>query len=393
MENIINHMLVIENGLILYGEELEPLKASVVIEEDQITDITTSKVYKGKKIDANGSIIAPALVNSHIHLGDSVAKDLGDGKDISDIVKPPNGLKHKILAETSSEDIVASMKESIIEMLSTGTTTFIDFREGGLEGINLIKEATEDLPIKKIVLGRDGSFMDDKTRPKLLRETIIKLLKSCDGIAASGLGEISDETASIITDECRKQGKISAIHVAEYEELQINSLNEYGATEVARALQTGFNMLVHLTEPLSDDLKLLSSSNPSVVCCPRSNGALNVGIPPIKELHDHGINLLLGTDNVMFNSPNMLQEMEYSLKVTRGYYKQYFSPEEIFKMATVNAGKALDMNIGYLKEGMAADLIIIKQNSLNPILSIINRTNKENIKFVISDGNIFNSQI
>ena len=383
-------MLVIENGLILFGEELEPLKASVVIEEEQITDITTSKVHKGKKIDANGLIIAPALVNSHIHLGDSVAKDLGDGKDIADIVKPPNGLKHKILAETSPEDIVGSMKESIVEMLSTGTTTFLDFREGGLEGINLIKEATEDLPIRKIVLGRDGSFMEDSNSPEFLREIVSKLLKFCEGIAPSGLGEINDETASIITEECRKQGKISAIHVAEYEELQLNSLNEHGATEVARALKTGFKILVHLTEPLSDDLKLLSSSNSSVVCCPRSNGALNVGIPPIKEMHDHGINLLLGTDNVMFNSPNMMQEMEYSLKVTRGYYKQYFSPKEILKMATVNAGKALDMNIGYLKEGMMADLIILKQKSLNPILSIINRTNKDDIKFVISEGDIIN---
>ncbi|GAB4314516.1 MAG: amidohydrolase family protein [Methanobacteriaceae archaeon] len=383
-------MLVIENGLILFGEELEPLKASVVIEEEQITDITTSKVHKGKKIDANGLIIAPALVNSHIHLGDSVAKDLGDGKDIADIVKPPNGLKHKILAETSPEDIVGSMKESILEMLSTGTTTFLDFREGGLEGINLIKEATEDLPIRKIVLGRDGSFMEDSNSPEFLREIVSKLLKSCEGIAPSGLGEINDETASIITEECRKQGKISAIHVAEYEELQLNSLNEHGATEVARALKTGFKILVHLTEPLSDDLKLLSSSNSSVVCCPRSNGALNVGIPPIKEMHDHGINLLLGTDNVMFNSPNMMQEMEYSLKVTRGYYKQYFSPKEILKMATVNAGKALDMNIGYLKAGMMADLIILKQKSLNPLLSIINRTNKDDIKFVISEGDIIN---
>jgi len=381
-------MLVIENGLILFGEELEPLKASVVIEEEQITDITTSKVHKGKKIDASGFIIAPALVNSHIHLGDSVAKDLGDGKDIADIVKPPNGLKHKILAETSSEDIIGSMRESLIEMISTGTTTFIDFREGGLEGINLIKEAAEDLPIRKIVLGRDASFIENINSPKFLREIVIKLLKYCDGIAPSGLGEISDEAASIITEECRKQGKISAIHVAEYEELQLNSINEYGATEVARALKKGFNMLVHLTEPLNDDLKLLSSSNSSVVCCPRSNGALNVGIPPIKEMHNYGINLLLGTDNVMFNSPNMLHEMEYSLKVTRGYYKQYFSPEAILKMATVNAGKALDMNIGYLKEGMVADLIMIKHKSFNPILSIINRTNKDDIKFVIIEGDI-----
>jgi len=383
-------MFVIENGLLLYGKKMQPLKASIVIEDEQITEITTSKIHKGKKIDANGFIIAPALVNSHIHLGDSVAKDLGDGKDITQIVKPPNGLKHKMLAETPPEDIIKSIRESIMEMISTGTTTFVDFREGGVEGIKLIEDAAENLPIRKIVLGRHNSFIGNQTSGEFIRKIVKKLLKSCDGIAPSGLGEISEDVASIITEECKKQGKISAIHVAEYEELQRSSLNKNGSTEVARALKHGFNMLVHLTAPFNDDLNLLADSDASIVCCPRSNGALNVGIPPIKEIHDHGINTLLGTDNVMFNSPNMLREMEYSLKVTRGYYKEYFPPEEIFKMATVNAGKALNMDIGCIKEGMLADLIIVKQISHNPILSLINRTGKENIKFVISGGNILN---
>ncbi len=60
-----------------------------------------------------------------------------------------------------------------------------------------------------------------------------------------------------------------------------------------------------------------------VVSCPRSNGSLGVGIPPIMDMIDRGINVCLGTDNVMLNSPNMFKEMEYALKVTRGYYKEY----------------------------------------------------------------------
>jgi hypothetical protein len=37
------------------------------------------------------------------------------------------------------------------------------------------------------------------------------------------------------------KGKISAIHAAEYEEVQENSLNVTGKTEVERALKTGFD--------------------------------------------------------------------------------------------------------------------------------------------------------
>jgi len=125
-----------------------------------------------------------------------------------------------------------------------------------------------------------------------------------------------------------------------------------------------------------------------VVCCPRSNGALSVGIPPIKEMWARGINLLLGTDNLMFNSPNMFREMEYALKLTRGFYKEYFPPVEILKMATVNAGQALNMDIGCLQEGMLADIMIVEQLSDNPVLSLINRTESKNIIGLVTDGKL-----
>ena len=125
-----------------------------------------------------------------------------------------------------------------------------------------------------------------------------------------------------------------------------------------------------------------------MVSCPRSNGTLSVGIPPINDMLKHKINVLLGTDNIMFNSPNMLREMEYALKVTRGYYREYFSPLEIFKMATINAANAFNLNTGCIKEGSTADIIIVKEFSDNSILSIINRTEPEDIVGLITEGKI-----
>ena len=215
-----------------------------------------------------------------------------------------------------------------------------------------------------------------------------KLLESCDGIGLSGFGEIRDDVASLITKICKKQGKISAIHAAEYEKIQMDSIESTGKSEVQRAVESDFNMLVHLTAPMGDDLKLVGNSSSSVVCCPRSNGTLSVGIPPVKDLFKHKINVLLGTDNIMFNSPNMLREMEYALKVTRGYYKEYFPPVEILKMATINAANALKMDTGCIEEGKTADIIIAKQKSEDPILSIINRTEPSDIKNTIIEGNL-----
>jgi len=380
-------MITIRNGLVLCGPEMEPVHANVLIEDNIITEVSPY-ASGGRKIDAKGCIVAPALINSHVHLGDSVAKDRGNGEKIEKIVKPPYGIKHQILKKTPKKGIIASMSSTMLEMLDTGTTSMVDFREGGIEGLQMAYEASKGIPIRRLVLGRHESFLNTSNELQQIREDSKLILNSADGIGLSGFGEISDDAAKIITETCTKEGKISAIHAAEYEEVQIESLKATGKTEVERALETGFKLLIHLTHPHKDDLDILAKKNVPVVSCPRSNGSLAVGIPPLKEMWDRGIKLLLGTDNIMFNSPNMFREMEYALKVTRGYYRQYFSPLEILKMATVNPGRSLNLKLGYIEEGMLADIMLVDQLSTDPILSLLNRTESKNIIGLITDGKV-----
>lgn len=386
-------MLNIKNGLVLYGPHMEPTNANILIEDNQIVEVSPHALG-GKEIDASGCIVSPSLINSHVHMGDSVVKDIGDGKSIESIVKPPHGLKHQLLANAEPQEIISSMRSSLQEMLDTGTSSIVDFREGGINGVSLLKEAGENIPLRKMILGRHDCFLQTfphplthKMKSEIGKKTL-KILESADGIGLSGFGEINDDMVNLITETCTRAGKLSAIHAAEYKEVQQNSLNITGKTEVQRALEADIDILIHVTSPLNRDLELITKTGKSVVCCPRSNGALSVGIPPIKDMWDKGINLLLGTDNLMFNSPNMFREMEYALKVTRGYYQEYFPPVEILKMATVNAGPALNLNIGCIEEGMLADIMIVEQLSDNPILSLINRTESKNIIGLMTDGNL-----
>lgn len=380
-------MITIVDATVLYGDDLEAIRANIMISDEEIVEVSP-RVSKGKIIDGRGCIVAPALINSHVHLGDSVAMDWGDGKPIEEIVKPPEGIKHHILAYTPNSTQIDFIKNSMWEMLKTGTTTFVDFREGGKEGIDIINRAAEQVPIRKVVLGRHPSFLDPQSTQQEIARNIEELIEICEGIAPSGLGEITDSTAAAITQTSRKYGKLSAIHVAEYEQVQNDSLNTTGKTEVQRAIEAGFHLLIHLTAPLKDDLELVAENGTPVVCCPRSNGALAVGIPPLKDMFEAGIQILLGTDNLMFNSPNMFREMEFALKVTRAYYREYFPPEEIIKMATVNAAQALKLDAGSIYEGKLADLMVVEQISNNPYLSLINRTEPGNIKNMVTEGQI-----
>lgn len=365
---------------------MEVRKLNIIIQDNEIVELTR-RGSEGKVVDGQNCVAAPALINSHVHIGDSVAKDVGDGQPIDKIVKPPDGIKHRILAETSPEKMMVSMRNSMKEMLQTGTTTFVDFREGGLEGIEILEKASENIPIKKIVLGRHHAFHKSKNLAEV-KKASIEILNHCEGIGLSGFGEIKDDVASFIVDTCNEMGKLSAIHVAEYLKLQNESLKLNGKTEIQRALDAGFKLLIHMTEPLGNDLEAVGKSDSTVVSCPRSNGSLSVGIPPLQEMLNNGVNVALGTDNLMFNSPNMFSEMEYALKVTRGFNKTYISPLEIFKMATVNPARALSLETGMIEEGKTADIMLIKGVSGDPILSIINRTGSNGVNILIKDGSI-----
>lgn len=187
-------MLNIKNGLVLYGPELEPKKANILIEDNYIVEVS-AHASGGREIDVKGCIVSPSLINSHVHLGDSVAKDIGDGEPIENVVKPPNGLKHRLLAKTDPSDIRSSMRNSLKEMLGTGTTTIVDFREGGVNGISQIDEASKDIPIRKIVLGRQNTFIKDPSYKSgaehlnddfdEIRKNSLELLKYADGVGLS----------------------------------------------------------------------------------------------------------------------------------------------------------------------------------------------------------------
>ena len=377
-------MFTISNGIVLKGHNLEPCRENIVVDEGKIIEIS-KEAYEGKIIDVDGAVVCPSFINAHIHIGDSIIKDEGYGLSLSEMVKPPNGVKHLALKNADDDELISAMRQSMIEMIESGTTHFIDYREGGIRGVKLLKKASSDLPIKAIVLARDDSFYGSDPDLRKVKIAIHKLLKIADGIAPSGFGEITDEVACLISEECEKRGKISSIHVAESESNQIESLNKYNSTEIKKGVKFNFNQLVHLTNPKNNDLDLISNQN--VVVCPRANAALNVGVAPLSKMLDLGIKPVLGTDNVMLNSPNMLRELEFTLKLMSLYNNSYINPKDLIQMATTNIAHFNINNVvekSAICQGNFAEFIIFKSFSKNPYLNICNRLETKNILYIIN---------
>ncbi len=377
-------MLTIKDGIVLKGQDLTPVRENIVIDDGKIIEMAKD-VCEGKIIDATDSIVCPTFLNGHTHIGDSIIKDEGYGLSLGEMVKPPNGVKHKALANAEDGEIIDAMKKSMWDMFESGTTHFIDYREGGIKGVELLRKASKNLPVTPVILGRDDSFYGQNPDLRKVKIAIRKLLKLADGIALSGFGEISDEVASLITSECRKAGKISSIHVAESMHLQDDSLRDFNKTEIQRGVDADFDQLVHCTNLRNNDLELIKNSN--VVVCPRANATLNVGVAPLNEMFSKGIKPLLGSDNLMLNSPNLFRELEFSLKIMSVYYKNYLNPKDLLKTATTNICN-FEIN-RYIEKpvidvNQEANLFISKKYSKNPYLNIINRCGTKDILYIMN---------
>ncbi len=393
--------MLLKNISALLGKELSYKETTSIKIQDgkflQISpDITDSSAF-----DCEGLIAIPGFVNMHTHIGDSIAKDHLLSASVDSKIHPVFGAKRKILKNSSPTHLQNFMKNSCQSMIANGITTFVDFREGGLDGVLLLNDVISKIPIRSIILGRAEFYQSpDEIKknlqpPKKVTESLDSLLKSCDGIGISGANENSDSTLKRYS----KTKKIRAIHSAETAQSYSVSKKMTKKSEVTRALQAKPHFLVHMTFANSNDLKKTSKLARGIVVCPRANASLAEGIPDVQLMTKSGCTVAIGTDNVMINSPDMFREMDYLWKVSMAIHKKRIDPKQILKMATVNASKILAKKIGIISKGFFADCILIEKHSIDlepmhdPHASLVHRATSKDIRAVIIGGKIVHGKI
>ncbi|MGI0047710.1 MAG: amidohydrolase family protein [Nitrosotalea sp.] len=391
--------MLIRNVSLLYGKELDHIvKTNVSISGKYIKsvgkDLTPGS--KEKVVDCEGLLMMPGFVNSHTHIGDSIGKDVGINSDVESKIHPVSGFKQRILNNSEISHLTNFIRNSCISMIQKGITTFIDFREGGLEGINILKNASSGIPIRPVILGRINYYQDSKlirqnvSLPDSKKADLANLLKNCNGLGISGPNEFSNS----VLKHFSKQKTMRAIHSAETDESNKISKRITQKTETQRALLAKPDLLIHMTYASKSDLLFVAKNKAGIVVCPRANGALAEGIPNVNLMMKAGCNVTIGTDNVMVNSPDMFKEMDYLWKVSMGMNKIRISPKSILKMATVNAANAFDNKIGVIQRNSFADCIFVEKHAIdlepmhNPYAAIVHRASESTIRAVMFEGEL-----
>ncbi len=363
------------SGIVVGGADFEAVEGSVVIEQGVIKEFNEEKL-----LEEPTSIIVPAFVNAHTHIGDSVSKE-PPSLPLEQLVGP-GGFKHRILAETPYGELVAAMRETLGDMFATGTQLFADFREGGVAGATALRAALQPgaggvgVSPRVTILGRPAQSVST--------DELEALFALVDGIGMSSVADHDPEAVRRLATAAKSRGTLFALHAG-----------ERTAEDIRGALELEPDYLVHLTHASPNDFTEMRDKNIAAVVCVRANLVTGSGVPPVKQMRAAGVTVAVGTDNVMLNAPDMLTEMEFVAKLLR------LDDREVLQMCTLNAARVLQEaeSIGSIEDGKRANLVVISTETANmrhvrdPVKGVVRRATRNDIKAVVHEGDLYRNVI
>ncbi|NJL21670.1 MAG: amidohydrolase family protein [Leptolyngbyaceae cyanobacterium SM1_3_5] len=396
-------MLELSDCIVLHGAELIPHHCDrLVVKSDTIDRLDLGAPVQA--IDHGAIVVMPGLYNAHTHMGDSCLPDGATGMTLEQGFFRPHGYKYRELAKRSPAEHLEHIANHLRYMAQTGTIAHVDFREQGVAGAELLKAASEQTGVRSIVLGQfhDLPFTEaelEANRSSLQAEAIAELkaiLTVADGFSESTMNDLTDrawqEIRAIASD------KIRAIHCLENDGYRSLSVTRTGRGDLERAIDLyDPDLIIHATVATAEEIALLSRDRRNVVLNPRANANLGLPLPPIAALLESDANLLLGTDNGLLNSPNLLAELDFTYKIAKSQFGDAIRPEprSILQMATSNIRAFLGGDTyGYLEAGLPADLVLLDftqphlRSTRNVVASVVSRITPADLLLTMRHGQV-----
>ncbi|USH00384.1 amidohydrolase family protein [Thermococcus argininiproducens] len=395
--------ILIKNGRIIYGENLDIINGDIYIEGNRI-----AKVGRGLKlsaeyvIDANGKVISPGFINAHTHSPMVLLRGLADDLPLMEWLQEYVWPVEKKL---TSKHIYWGALLGILEMIKGGTTTFVDMYFHMEE----VAKVVEKTGIRAYLSYGMVDLGDEEKRNVEIKETLklLEFIKKLDSPRIEFLFgphapyTCSPELLKWVREKANETGKMITIHLNETKREVQDIKEKYGMTPVEFLDELGFlgdDIIAAHGVWLSDkEIEILAKRRVTIVHNPASNMKLASGVMPIEKLLKAGVNIALGTDGAASNnSLDMLEEMKLAALVHKVHTLNptVADAKTIYKMATQNGAKALHLNAGIIKEGALADIAIIDFNKphLRPITNVVSHlvysASGNDVETVIIDGEI-----
>lgn len=384
-------MLVIGNGRLVTRDPGNPFyeNGAVAIEGTVIKKVGTTEEIKkecpqAEYVDAKGGVIMPAFINTHEHIYSAMARGLSiNGYSPNGFLEILDGMWWTIDRHLTNERTRQSARATYLDSIKNGVTTVFDHHASFGEihdSLFAIEDAAKEMGVRTClcyeISDRDGL---DKAREAVMENAawIKHALADDTDMLAGMMGmhaqfTISDETMELAA--ANKPAEVGYhIHVAEGIEDLHDCLKKHGKRIVDRLMDCNIlgskTLLAHCIYVNPHEMQLIKDTDTMVVHNPESNMGNACGCPPTMEIVHRGILTGLGTDGYT-------HDMTESFKVANVLHKHHLCdpgaawaevPQMLFEGNAKIANRYFKKQLGVLKEGAAADVIVTDYYPLTPM--------------------------
>jgi 5-methylthioadenosine/S-adenosylhomocysteine deaminase len=404
--------LVVRNGTIVTVDPQRRVipHGAVAVEGGRIAAVGAEAEVDGQfrareVLDARGGVVMPGLVNAHTHAAMVLFRGIADDLKLMEWLQ-----RYIFPAEknnVTAEFVRAGTRLAALEMIRSGTTTFVDMyyfedqvaeacKEAGLRGV--LGSTLIEFPAPDSKTIPDALDYADRFLKRWANDPLVVPAVAPHSTYLAGPETL--KAARALADRYRAP---ILIHLSESADEQAQVRQRYGRTPTEHLQQLGIlrrGLLgAHGIWLTPSDRTLLKEAGVGVAHCPQSNMKLASGAAPVREMLAEGMRLGLGTDGAASNNDlDMFEEMltaAFLAKHTSGDPTVAPAPA-VLEMATLGGARALGMEdrIGSLEPGKRADLVVVGLDEprlhplYDPVSHLVYAAKGADVRDVVVEGRV-----
>jgi cytosine/adenosine deaminase-related metal-dependent hydrolase len=406
--------LLIRGGLIVtMNDAFEVLEGDVSIRDGRIAAIASNiATPHDRVVEARGGYILPGLIQTHIHLCQTLFRGYADDLPLMD------WLRRRVWpmeAAHTPASLRAAARLATTELLCSGTTSVLTMET--VHDTDVVFDAVAESGLRATI---GKCMMDfDAQVPARLQETTrasidesLALRARWDGRAG---GRVRAAFAPRFAVSCSRNlleevGRLSQQHAALVHTHASESKDEIALVKQASGGLANIEYFdaVHLASPhlcaahcvwVDDrEQQLLADHDVKVMHCPGSNLKLGSGIAPVPEMRARGITVSLGADGAACNNRlDMFEEMRLAAILQAMRQRPGVLPaRDVLWMATRAGARTLglDREIGSIESGKRADVIVVDRDrphlapGPDPYSTLVYAARGSDVRATIVDGEL-----
>jgi 5-methylthioadenosine/S-adenosylhomocysteine deaminase len=406
---------LISNGLILtMNDRLDVIEGGVSIRGGRIAAVGADlrPADHDKTIDARAGFILPGLIQTHLHLCQTLFRGYADDLRLMDWLRMrvwPMEAAH------TPASLKAAVRLATTELLCSGTTAMLTMET--VHDTDVVFEAVDQSGMRATI---GKCMMDfDAQVPRRLQETTDRSITESLSIrrrwhgAANGrlhaafaprfAVSCSRALLEAVADLSHEHQALVHTHASESRDEQL----------IVRQLSGGLTNLEYLTSlrlasprlcaahcvwVSEEELALVAAHDVKVMHCPGSNLKLGSGVAPVTEMRARGITVSLGADGAACNNRlDMFEEMRLAatLQAMR-LHPGALPARDVLWMATRAGARTLGLEdeIGSIEAGKRADLIVVDRDrphlatGPDPFSTLVYAVRGTDVRTTLVDGEV-----